>query len=50
MDGKKKNLAKSRSFALLNENRSVYAKANYVIIATPTDYDPEKNFFDNSTV
>ena len=32
------------------DGASAYASADYVIIAAPTNYDPQKNFFDCSAV
>ena len=33
-----------------NPSNVVYAKADFVIIAAPTNYDSQKNFFDTSAV
>ena len=32
------------------DGRSAYADADFVVVAAPTNYDPEKNFFDTSHV
>lgn len=52
VDEEIKNFLENKELNLVatTEARKAYKEAEFVIIATPTDYDPEKNYFNTSSV
>ena len=42
--------AKDLNLTATLDGKAAYSQADYVVIAAPTNYDPQKNFFDTSAV
>lgn len=43
-------LNKKLNLTAVSDGCEVYPKVDYVIVSTPTNYDPDKNYFDTSSV
>lgn len=42
--------SKKLNLTATTDGKSAYKDADFIIISTPTNYDPEKNFFDTSSI
>ena len=52
VDKEIEDFLKNKKLDLLatNDAESAYKDADFIIIATPTNYDPQKNYFDTSSI